>query len=308
MFKRKPSTQAAPEGDHQGTGSPEALPTEPFNVTTCTLAVEPTGEEKAALEEHISSSPTRAEFWQRSPRADWMLDLLRGHSEWIPIVPEVQLRRFALACVEGLAGADRPSIVMLLQGVEGRVTSTASLSHLEALRRQTQLMVSSGGAHGLPRCRPDSAGALAAWHAATPNPYEAAYWTAEFAARHDAFVVVRHRSASWRSPDDRGEPGRKSWQAAFFSRAHSAVYQHALAEARHRQAMLLRSILPDPFVKHGPPVRADVYFSDATQNDRVSMFCLDCGHALKGVSPGVLFDARGEKCFRCGRPLGGQAN
>jgi hypothetical protein len=236
----------------------DTLPIVPFGRVDCRLVEPPTAEERKALEAHIRASRTREDFWQHAPRADWMLDLLRAHPERIPIVPEAQLRRFALKCVDGVQGAGGSAIPMLLRAVAGRVAGTTSLAHLEALQRQIQPAVSAGGVHGLPRCSPHAAGALAAWHAATPNPYDAAYWTAEFVARHDAFVLLRFQAQSWRSPDDRGEPWRESWRTALFARVHLHVFSDAVAQARYRQAVLLRSILPHPFAHRRPPAPAQV--------------------------------------------------
>lgn len=180
MFKRKTRAALIPDRTpEQRRSTPEPFPVVPFSLRDCTLADSPSAEEQAALAAHISASPTREDFWAGAARADWMLDLLRTYPEWMPIVPEAQLRRFALTCVQGVQGADGPAMVMLLHAVERRVTGTITLPHLEALKRQIQPAVSSGGVHGLPRCSPHSAGALAAWHTATPNPYDAAYWTAD---------------------------------------------------------------------------------------------------------------------------------
>ena len=241
---RKPDSQRS---------APEAFPNVPFSLASCTLIEPPDTEDQAALQAHVRASSSREDFWVRAPRADWMLDLLRDHVEWMPIVPETPLRRFALKCVERVRGADGPAMSMLLRAVEGRVTGTTSLAHLEALQRQIQPAVSAGGVQGLPRCSPHAAGALAAWHTARPNPYDAAFWTAEFAARHEAFVLLRYQARSWRSPDDRGEPWRESWRTALFARAHQHVFRDAMAQARHRQAVLLRSVLPYPFAHCGPP-------------------------------------------------------
>jgi hypothetical protein len=254
MTSKTPTPLASDRKPVSQRGVPEAFLIEPFSLADCTLVHSPTPEEQSALAEQISACATREDFWERAQRADWMLDLLRARPEWMPIVPEAQLRRFALTCIESVQGADGPAMLMLRQAVEGRVSGTTTLAHLAALQRQIQPSVSPGGVQGLPRCSPHSAGALAAWHSANPNPYEAAFWTAEFAARHDAFVLLRHKATSWRSPDDRSEPWRESWRTALFAQAHPHVYQDALDQARHRQAVLLRSLLPHPFAAGGRPV------------------------------------------------------
>jgi hypothetical protein len=91
-----------------------------------------------------------------------------------------------------------------------------------------------------------AAGALAAWHTATPNPYDAAFWTSEFAASYAAFAAV-HEAVTQHPPS--GAP--RSWEAAFFDRAHPAVGRSARAQARRALAVRLRRILPQPFPIHG---------------------------------------------------------
>src|SRR5687768_6112130 len=194
--------------------------TVPFNTETCTLVGQPTADRLTDLDKELRASGSRAHFWESATSADLMLELLRTHPEWMSIAPEGQLRRFALKCLDGTTGASASGVAHLVDAVARRISNTTTLAHLDALQRSIHPMVSPAGVQGLPRCNPHAAGLLAAWHTATPNPYDAAFWTAEFAARHDAFVVLRHHVASWRSPDDRGEHWRVSWRTASFARAH----------------------------------------------------------------------------------------
>jgi hypothetical protein len=282
---------------------PYALPIVPFNLETCTLADRPTPEEQAAYDAHASACPTREMFWDRATQADWMLDLVRANYQGIPLVPEAQLRRFALRCVERLHGVDAPPLVELLQAVERRITSTVTLDELQSLQRKARPTVTPRGVQGLPRFSTYAAGALAAWHSATPDPYKAAYWTAEFAARHDAFAAVCERAGKWKCPDGRGETRSQSWHAALFAHHHPHVYRGALIASRTRQAGLLRSILPAPFTRLGPPLRREVYGREyENEPGHVSFYCETCGEALKG-DRFVLFDVCGTSCSGCGLPL-----
>jgi hypothetical protein len=99
---------------------------------------------------------------------------------------------------------------------------------------------------GLPRLIPQAAGALAAWHTAWPNPYEAAFWTSEFVALHAAFVAAR--TAVSQLPPSGAPVG---WEAAYFDRAHPEVGRAARAQARRALAVRLRRILPQPFPLDG---------------------------------------------------------
>jgi hypothetical protein len=181
-----------------------------------------------------------------------MLDMLRGQFDRVPVAPEAQLRRFALDCVSGLRGADSPALLDLLTAVRRRASGGLSLADLGRLQKKQQPSVTPAGVQGLPRCLPHAAGMLAAWHTATPDPYNAAFWAAEFAAFHDAFVELQKQSRDWPWPDS-GEGLHESWRAAFFDRAHPDVRRRAMQEARERQAALLRRILPQPFVHEGRP-------------------------------------------------------
>lgn len=251
-----PSTASEPAEDRAkpeaGTAGANALPIVPFHLATCTLAATPSAAERAAFTHHAQLWRTRDAFWTHAPYADWMLDVLRCDFHYVAVVPERELRTFALACVEGLNGADNPGLAELLAAVRRRIEGNATLDELRALQERTRPRVSPGGVQGLPRCSSHAAGALAAWHSAGPNPCDAAFWTAEFAALHDAFVVLRDAAAGWVAPDDRGEPWRASWRVASFDTAHPHVRQEALFQARQRQATILRRILPQPFDGRAP--------------------------------------------------------
>jgi hypothetical protein len=227
----------------------DALPVTPFHLASCTLLIQPTAEEQEAFTSFFHLHQTRAAFWERAPYSDWMLDMLRGQFDRVPVAPEAQLRRFALECVSGLKGADMPAFLELLAAVRRRASGELPLIDLRRLQRQLHSAVTSPGVQGLPRCLPHAAGMLAAWHTASGNPYDAAFWAAEFAALHDTFVALQKRATGWAWPEDRGEAWRESWRAAFFDRAHPDVRQRAMQEARERQAVLLRRILPQPFVQ-----------------------------------------------------------
>jgi len=281
----------------------EPLSTVPFNLKTCTLGDPPTEDEQAALNAHLRACHSWEEFWERAPTADWMLDALRGQWDSIGIAPERQLRMFALRCLDGLHGSDHAGLQELVQAVRRRVDGNATLCELAALQDRKRAFVVPGGVQGLPRCSPNAAGALAAWHTAGRTPYEAAFWSAEFAARHDAFVELTKAAASWAWPGDRGEPWRVSWRTAFFAKAHPAVQTGALSDARRRQADLLRSLLPQPFAQFGPPVRGDVYLGQENDAEKVAIYCRRCGVERGGATPGVLFDIRRTKCACCGVPI-----
>jgi hypothetical protein len=223
------------------------LPVVPFSLADCTLVQAPTAAQAAAHAAHASAHRTPHESWTHATAADWMLDLLRQYWQHIPVAPERELRTFALECAEGLEALAGEAVLKLLEVVRGRIGGAFTLDQLTALQRSVQPCVSPGGVQGLPRCSPGAAAALAAWHTADRNPYEAAFWSAEFAALHDAFVVVRRAARDWEWPEDRGESWRESWRVAFFNRAHPEVQERALADTRRRQADRLRAILPYPF-------------------------------------------------------------
>lgn len=230
-------------------GAPIPLPVVPFNLTDCTLLAPPTDEERAAFSAHLRAHRTRQAFWEHAMSADWMLDVLRREYDYVPVTPERELRLFALECASGLKGADSPPLLQLLEAVRRRAAGRLSTSELETVQRKAQRFVTPAGVQGLPRCHPGAAGALAAWHTATPNPYDAAFWAAEYAALHVAFTAVQEAASAWPWPEDRGEPWRASWRAAFCDRVSPHVRRQALTEARLRQACLLKRYLPQPFCR-----------------------------------------------------------
>lgn len=120
---------------------------------------------------------------------------------------------------------------------------------VRAAQAQTLSLMTPGGVQGLPRCSPHSAGALALWHTANPNPYEAAFWSAEFAALHDAFVALRRGAETWDAPSaDTG-----GWRVASFACAHPQVREKTLRKARECQAERLKAFLPQPFAALAAP-------------------------------------------------------
>jgi hypothetical protein len=232
---------------------PLALPIVPFSLKDCTLLVQPTEAEIAAHAAHAKAYPSPYEFWLHATAADWMLDLLRGYWQHIPVLPERELRQFALACVENLEGLPAEGL-KFLDVVRRRIDGAVTLDHLSAVQRSVQPSVTPAGVQGLPRLSPTAAAVLAAWHTADRSPLEAAFWTAEFAALHDAFVEVGRAAGAWEWPGDRGEPWRQSSRTTVFARAHSEVRDAALAAARLRQARLLREMVPYPFGGRARPV------------------------------------------------------
>ena len=234
---------------------PERFDVEPFSFRWCTVPRVPTRAEAAAYAAFHRTCRSAESFWDGAPAADWMLDVLTKAWDDVPVVPEQELRRFAVACAENLTAAAAPAVQDLLDGVRRYLAGAATLDDLVALQARTHPSVAAGGVHGLPRCSTFAAAKLAAWHAADRHPLQAAWWSAEFAARHDAFAILHECAATWEWPEDKGEAWRADWRAAFFSRSHPDVQAAALADARRRQADLLRSILPKPFgtiVRHLP--------------------------------------------------------
>jgi hypothetical protein len=222
--------------------APAAWPTVPFHLESCTRLEPATPEEQEAFNRHIDTYRTRAACWAYAPFSDWMLDLLRTEFHHVEITPERELRTFALECLVGLSGADAEPLRELLAIVRRRIERKAALEELAAVQRRTQAFVTPGGVQGLPRLSLHAAGALAAWHTATPNPYNAAFWTSEFAALHVAFAAVR--AAAGQHPPSAAPV---SWEAAYFDRAHPEVGRAARAQARRALAVRLRRVLPQPF-------------------------------------------------------------
>lgn len=223
----------------------------PFHLGTCTLLQTKAEAEQSAFSAHLRVHPTRADFWEHAPAADWMLDVLRGGWQFIPVAPDAALRTFALQCVADLRGADAPELAELKAVVQRRVTGATTTRELEAAQAKTRQLVTPAGVHGLPRCSPHAAGQLAVWHTADASPYEAAFWTAEFAALHDAFVTLAEATESWNPP----AACPAEWRLEFYSRAHPHVRARALREAHERQAVRLKSLLPQPFAGVAAPGR-----------------------------------------------------
>ncbi len=281
---------------------PIVLPITPFNIATCTMANFVSNKEQAAFDACIRANKTIHEFWQNAAQADWMLDVLRDRWDTIPPSPERQLRTFALRCVEQIRVPDTPGTARVLAVVKRRIDGDATLDELRAAQELIRGGVTAGGIQGLPRLIGAAAAMLAVWHTADRSPFEAAFWAAEFAARYDGCVAVQELARNWRDPDDRGEAWRESWHAAEFNTAHPNIFQAAVTESRRRQAALLRSLLPDPFVL-GPPVRVDVFFGPANDAKQMPVYCIPCGSARGDTSKGVVFHVRGMTCAGCHRSL-----
>lgn len=222
---------------------PDALRLVPFHLATCTLA-EPVPEaDQAAFTAHNRAHATRAGFWEHAPSADWMLDLLRQSWHFVPVAPDALLRTFALKCVADLEGANSSTLAELTSLVQRRISGTVTASELAAEQARTRPFVTAAGVQELPRCRPYGAGKIARWHTANPNPYEAAFRTAEFAALHDAFAALARAARSWTAPPDTPV----SWRVSVYAQQHPDVRHRALRQAHERQAGLLKSILAQPF-------------------------------------------------------------
>lgn len=222
---------------------PEDLVRVAFDLATCTLA-EPVPEaDQAAFTAHIRAHATRAGFWEHATSAAWMLDMLRQSWHFVPVAPDGRLRTFALRCTAGLQGADAPALAELAAVVRHRISGTVTTRELQAVRVKTRPFVAAAGVQELPRCRQHAAGQLALWHTAHPNPYEAALWAAEFAALHHAFGVLACAAESWTPPP--GTPA--SWRVALYAQQHPHVRHQAVRQAQERHAVLLKSILAQPF-------------------------------------------------------------
>jgi hypothetical protein len=269
-------------------------PAVPFNQATCTLMQPPSTSETDAFTRFRATCSGPPDVWDRAPVASWMLNALRRTWHWVPIVPERELRTFAWRSVEALDGTDAPGLRELRRAVHGRLRRRTSLQDLQSLQEATRADAIRNGTDGLRRCEPAAAGALALWHAATPFVYDAAFWAAEFAALHDAYVRVRERASSWAWAHDT-DPVTAALKPPFFAAAHPDVVSSALAEARKRQALLLRGLLPAPFA--APPVPARVW------RNHQSVFCGRCGPWLEDGVIDEIDDVRFRACARCDTPL-----
>lgn len=254
----RPVSQVAPDADeepdprHPPVGrTPKVFLTVPFDLATCTLLQGAGEAEQSAFSAHLRAHPTRAAFWEHAPAADWMLEVLRRGWHVVPIAPDSALRAFALQCVADLQGTDAPGLAELKSAVERRVTGSFTSRELEAVQAKTQPLVTPGGVQGLPRCSRHAAGQLALWHTANPNPYEAAFWAAEFAALHDAFVTLGQAAQSWTPPA--GTPA--GWHVGFYAHHHPDVRARAIRKAHERLAVMLKARLPQPFAEVTAPGR-----------------------------------------------------
>lgn len=254
--------------------------------------------DREALKKFSETCENAREFWERAPSPDWMLRLLRDRwSDAVPL-PEAALRRFALKCAEDVRGSDTPSLRHILTVVEARIDGRASLVDLDAAQAVARGHVTAGGVQGLPRYSPYAAGSLAVWHTANADPIDAASLAADYRARHDAFVAVFEKAATWK-PMDRSL-WRGGWREAAFARIHPDVYDDALAAARQRLADVLRSFLPRWV---GVPVRAEVYGRRAEDSELTALVCGRCVLTVPDAYPLVLFDASENACSICRRPL-----
>jgi hypothetical protein len=282
---------------------PSAVPVVPFDLKTCTLVQSIPAAEEAAFAAFFASCETLPEFWERCTYSPWMLRMLQRQAPYLTTSLERGLRQFALNCVEKLTGTDVPALARIVAAVQGRLAGRSTAADLARVRADTQAAVTPGGVQGLPRFSPCAAGALAVWHSANPDPFDAAYWTAEFKTLHDAFGTVRERAATWK-PRDRAD-WRGGMREAAFARAHPDVYCQALLDARGAIANTLRSVVPSPF---GPAISAEAFVLDHDDGDSRSLLCRNCVSAEKGANRIVLFDGRAYGCSSCGSLLVGRSH
>jgi hypothetical protein len=270
----------------------------PFSLETCTLVESTSATEQEAFVRFMESCDSLSEFWERCHYSPWMLRTLRRQAADLPASPERGLRQFALHVVDRLAGTDVPALAKVVEAVKGRLDATSTAADLERVRAETQAVVSPCGVSGLPRFSPYAAGALAVWHAANPDPFEAAYWTSRFKALHDGFKAVCDRAAAWK-PEDRAQ-WRGGWREAAFARTHPDVFDGARAETYGQLAQRLRTFLPAPF---GPPVAVEVFVASEDGAELMALLCRTCAAQVDGVRPLVLPDGRAYGCGSCERPF-----
>jgi hypothetical protein len=277
---------------------PSAALLDPFDPDTCTLVESIHPAEEAAFAEFVDSSETLPGFWERCTCSAWMLRMLRRQAPYLTSSLERGLRQFALGCVEGLAGTDVPAFARIVAAVQGRLAGTSTAADLARVRAEAQAIAGPNGIHGLPRFSPHAAGALAVWHSANPDPFDAAYWTAEFRTLHDAFRIVCERAAAWK-PEDRAA-WRGGWREAAFARTHPDVYRQALLDTRRLLAHTLRSVVPSPF---GGPIRAEAFVSEHDDGDAQALLCRACASSVTDANRVVLLDGRAYGCSSCGGPF-----
>ena len=220
------------------------------------------------------------------------------------ITPERQLRLFALRCLDGLHGSDHAGLQELVQAVRRRVGGNATLCELAAFQDRKRAFVVPGGVQGLPRCSPYAAGALAAWHTAGRAPHDAAFWSAEFAARHYGFVQLGKAAASWAWPEEIEVSlgGSRGGRRSLRKRTPRSKSTRSPMRGGARP-ILLKSLLSQPFAQFGSAVRGEVYLGEENDAGRAAIYCQKCGVEREDATPGVLFDIRRTRCACCGLPI-----
>lgn len=273
-----------------------------FDAKTCTLLGTMTDAEREELTALYARTSTWDEIWWQAPGATLMLDLLRHHWDLIPVAPEAELRRFTLRCVDALPPVANSALSRIVRAARSGARGPAAGDHLVLLQEEARHCVTVAGVRGLPRLSATAAAALAIWHVATRDPYESAYWTAEFTARCHAYATLALQAASWTPESD--VAGEEPWHTARFAAAHPDLLEKALRASRERLADLLRSLVPNPFALLGVPVRAEVFQAlESNEMNKRPLYCRRCGAGRADVELQVIPDVRRTRCASCRLPL-----
>jgi hypothetical protein len=273
-----------------------------FDAKTCTLLATTTDAEREELTALYARTSTWDDVWWQAPAANLMLDLLRHHWDLIPVAPETELRRFTLRCIDALPPVADPGLARIVRAARSGAKGPAALDYLVLLQEEARHWVTVAGVRGLPRLSATAAAALAIWHVATRDPYESAYWTAEFTARCHAYATLALQAASWPLRSD--VAGEEPWHTARFAAARPDLLEKAVREPRERLADLLRSLVPNPFALLGGPVRAEVFQAlETNEMNKRPLYCRYCGAARTDVELQVISDIRRTRCASCRLPL-----
>jgi hypothetical protein len=169
----------------------------PFSLQTFELAQSFSIREIEQIRGFMSTVRTPAEFWERCPRADWMIGFLSAHvpRDILNADPYAgKLREFACWCArEAYANPSaRPFETLLV--AERAAKGEADHVDLERIRHHASGGVRGAGAVGLPIGEPVAAIQLACFHAAHPDAIDGARLSSSFAAKAEQFRVAReHR-------------------------------------------------------------------------------------------------------------------
>jgi hypothetical protein len=233
-----------------------------------------TDDDNVVFDRFVRSQRTAREVWRRAPYVWWMLGIARTHADWLLPAAWRALRAFAYACAAGEASEDA--------GMNSPATSF--------------------DADAAARGEPAALARLVAFHATDPDPLDAAFWAAEFAARRQAYLALAGRAAGWTCRDSAHGGLDRSWHLAHFVHHHPHAFAAMAMQGRARKAVLLRSVLPDPFGEFGANTRVHVFFEGRSDSPR-RMYCVTCATGLRNMSPAVLLDGRWSWCGGCGAKL-----